>query len=420
MQFRHLETQQELETHLTDFFRHHVRRFAATGRQSLCATPEFCQFMRALVAEFGPSDRLRFGVLELDGRPLAWHFGFEVNGKFLLYQHTFDLDASDYTPGELLLWNLLAYAKDHFIREFDFGTGDELYKTRFANYSRETFSIFIEPPRFAGRIRGLRRSLQGYVQPLYRTVKQFARSRATMRAFRSMRIWAMGTMAGLRQADKNGVLWQYCLHLIREVIRDSVWSKQSIEVFAPDVLRSSHVTPPVGTDDSPEMEVGAAGFGDLVDLAWDRPDILLPSELPRCRKRLKKGARVYITKKVSRVVMLCWASTSTAAAVASCTARSGIRPDSLVMLIDECWSAHDSDLASAHRLLLSILANEASNLMANVPVYFGSDQPLLRRELERQGFVPEFHITRYKALGRLHRESVRLHPGNSLHSSQSA
>jgi hypothetical protein len=168
------------------------------------------------------------------------------------------------------------------------------------------------------------------------------------------------------------------------------------------------------------MEVGAAGFGDLVDLAWDRPDILLPSELQRCRKRLRRGARAYIAKKDSRVVMICWASTSTAAAVAACTARCGVRPDSLVMLIDECWSARDIDLAPAHRLLLSILANEAAKVKANVPVYCGSDQPHLGSELERQGFFPEFHITRYKALGRLHRESVRLHPNNSLHSSHTA
>ena len=78
-----------------------------------------------------PSSRLRaFEVLELDGRPFAWHFSFLVNGKFLLYQHTFDLDSWDYAPGEVLLSHLLQFAQEHVTREFDFGSGDEAYKPR--------------------------------------------------------------------------------------------------------------------------------------------------------------------------------------------------------------------------------------------------------------------------------------------------
>jgi CelD/BcsL family acetyltransferase involved in cellulose biosynthesis len=206
VRFRELETQHEAETHLTSFFDHHVRRFAVTGRRSVYAAAESRQFVRALVEELGLGERLRFGVLELDSRPLAWYFGFEVNGKFLLYQHTFDLDAAGYTPGELLLWNLLAYSRDHFIREFDFGSGDELYKNRFSNCSRETFSLFIEPRSFAGRVRGLVRSSQNYVQPLLRSVKKKVKSRATMRALRSLRRWKVAASAGRKKTDENGVL----------------------------------------------------------------------------------------------------------------------------------------------------------------------------------------------------------------------
>lgn len=82
VRFRHLETMQEVEPYLTAFFRHHVRRHALVGRRSACATPEFCQFIRALIQELAPEGWVRFGVLELDSRPLAWHLGFQVNGKF--------------------------------------------------------------------------------------------------------------------------------------------------------------------------------------------------------------------------------------------------------------------------------------------------------------------------------------------------
>ena len=198
VRFHHLQTQQATGPYLNDFFHHHVRRHAAIGKRSVYAVPESCEFIRTLFAKLGPE--ARFGVLELDGRPLAWYLGFQVNGKFLLYQHTFDLDASAYTPGELLLWNLFEYARDHVAREFDFGNGDEPYKNRFANHSRETFSLYIEPFGWKGRTRGLARKAQGYLLPSLLEIKQIAKShRATLRAFRSIRTWVLRTCGRVRQ-----------------------------------------------------------------------------------------------------------------------------------------------------------------------------------------------------------------------------
>jgi len=195
VRFRHLTTQQAAGASLDDFFRHHVRRHAAIGKQSAYASPESCQFIRTLFANIGPA--ARFGVLELDGRPLAWHFGFQVNGKFLLYQHTFDLDAAEYTPGEVLMWYLLEYARDHVARELDFGNGNEPYKDRFANHLRDTFSLFIEPSGLKGRIRGLARTAQAHLLPALLKIKQIARShRTSLRAFRSMRTWVLGRAVG--------------------------------------------------------------------------------------------------------------------------------------------------------------------------------------------------------------------------------
>jgi CelD/BcsL family acetyltransferase involved in cellulose biosynthesis len=246
VRFRHLETQPAAESYLNDFFRHHVRRHAAIGRRSVYVAPESCQFIRTLVAKLGPA--ARFGVLELDGRPLAWHFGFQVNGKFLLYQHTFDLDAAEYTPGELLLWNLFEYAKDHVAREFDFGKGSEPYKDRFANHTRETFSLFIEPIGLKGRARGLVRSLQAHLSPYLLETKQIAKShRATLRAFRSIRKWVLSTRGWARQDKKNEALADCGLHLTEEKFGKSVGGKTSADVFSSE-------TPQTGDEGS---EVGA-------------------------------------------------------------------------------------------------------------------------------------------------------------------
>jgi CelD/BcsL family acetyltransferase involved in cellulose biosynthesis len=235
VRFHHLPTQQAAGTCLNDFFRHHIRRHAAIGRRSVYAAPESCQFIRMLFANLGSA--VRFGVLELDGRPLAWHFGFQVNGKFMLYQHTFDVAKADYTPGELLLWNLFEYAKDNVTREFDFGKGDEPYKSRFANHSRETFSLFIEPFGFKGRTRGLARKVQGHVLPHLLEMKQTVKSnRATLRAFRSMRTWVLKTFGGLRSERDKGLVSE--LPVSEEKLGNSVWGEESPNEFASETAHT--------------------------------------------------------------------------------------------------------------------------------------------------------------------------------------
>ena len=230
VRFRHLDAQQAAEGSLDDFFHYHVRRHVAIGKVSAYSDPEACQFIRTLFAELGPA--VRFGVLELDGRPLAWHFGFEANGKFLLYQHTFDLEASRYTPGELLMWNLFEYAQDHVSREFDFGKGNELYKNRYANSSRETFSLFVEPRGLGGRIRGLGRSVQAHLAPPLWEIQQMAKSHATtLRAFRSVRRWLMRTSGGARP-DKKQAAASYGAPATVKERGNPVWGTRPAEVFA--------------------------------------------------------------------------------------------------------------------------------------------------------------------------------------------
>jgi CelD/BcsL family acetyltransferase involved in cellulose biosynthesis len=421
LRFRHLQTPDEIEAYLPDFFRHHVRRHAAIGRRSVCARPEFCQFIRAIIQELGPRGRVRFGVLELDGRALAWELAFQVNGKFMLYQHTFDLDASHYTPGEVILWNALEYARDNVSREFDFGSGDELYKDRFANYSRETYSLFVTPRGLRGWVRGSARGIQAFVQPGFSKMKEIAKSRRmTLRAFRAARMWMLGTWGCVRQARKNGSLLQCGLHLTKKVFGNSVWSRRSADVFALEPSRLGDGDPLLSTPSEGDQDVRVAQFGDLVDLSWQHPEILSLNELAQCRKRLQNGDHVYIVRENSDVVSVCWASGPAEAAAAPGTARIGIAASTPAIVIDELWSIRDRDLSASYRLLLSVLAREASRQKANILVYCSSEQPALRRELEHQGSRPTFRITRYRALGRLQRESVRPYPANSSYSAQAA
>jgi CelD/BcsL family acetyltransferase involved in cellulose biosynthesis len=416
VRFHHVETAQAAAQYLPAFFLNHVRRHAVVGRESSCAVPEFCEFMRELTRELLPSGNLRFGVLELDGQPLAWAFAFEVNGKYLLYQHTFDLDAWHYTPGELLLWNTLEYARGHVPREFDFGKGDELYKDRFANYSRETFSLYAEPRNLGGRMRGLGRSFQALAQPVLNRIKQIAKSRpATVRAFRELRMSTVGLWGSLRQARNNGSLLRYGLEAAAGLFHNSVWSKRATDVFALEASTGASASPSLASQNQRDCEVRAAQFGELVDLAWQHPSILSLNQLPQCRKRMRDGDQVYLVLDHDTVTGMFWASIGADTAAGSESKPTAGAP---AITLEESWRASGSELLPSYRALLSTLKREAASQQRTLLVHCTPEQSALRAELQRQGFVARYQAVRYKVFHRFQRESVSMYPHGTLRTSQ--
>ncbi len=169
LSFRHVEDRQEiLDRHLHEFFRMQVARRAMDGIESQFLRPSARAMTEALIREFDPAHELRFSVLELEGRPVAYHLGIQHAGTLTWYMPVFDLDYWDDGPGEVLLRNLLKYAHEQRLAEFDFTIGDEAYKSRFSNCVRRTFTLYfyrsphsvaVETRRVLRAVRnGLRRS----------------------------------------------------------------------------------------------------------------------------------------------------------------------------------------------------------------------------------------------------------------------
>ncbi|MBV9339591.1 MAG: GNAT family N-acetyltransferase [Acidobacteria bacterium] len=377
LEFRYLETAPEARKHLCDFFRHHVRRKMMMGRRSSCESSEFRHFLLALVEEIGLRKAFRFGVLELDSRPLAWAIGFQVNGKFLLYQHTFDLNVWDNSPGEVLMWHLLEYASKNVTREFDFGKGEEAYKKRFTNYARETFSLFLEPPNIAGEVRGRLRKATGYVHVATRSLKRTIQEhRPVLHIFRSCQGWLMQAATGVRHAWRRG-------ELLKTVI-DLPGSRGTTYLLGEGGVTERNIRrPAAGCDSGASISVGH--LGDLVSLALESPLVLARSELPRCRQRLKHGDRVYIVRENSKVTLLCWLAIKASANARQCTQGSAVDSDRSALLLYECTSFSPS--SASFRQLLSVLISEASTKKAELMVKCRTDQLVFRYELQRQGFL---------------------------------
>ena len=367
------------------------------GRESTCTRPEFRNFLRAVVEEFDPNGSLRFEVLELDGRPFAWHFSFLVNGKFLLYQHTFDLDSWDYAPGEVLLSHLLQFAQENVTREFDFGSGDEAYKGRFARHTRETFSLYVEPSGLKGKIRGWFRAGQSYLYPAVNDLKQRAKAHSGMfRLLRGIRISTGGFMSRIRQARKEGTLLQYGLRSTARLIRSAVWGKEETDVFPWERFAGPDAGAPRDHSGDDELEITPGKFGDLVDLATEQADAVVANELPEFRQRLKKGDRVYIGRKSARVALFAWTSTGKADDILMRNLPLAMSTGRTALVMYESWTELGPTDSALCRQLLSVLRLEAVSKKLDLIFRCGPDQATFRTELEHQGFLPQYRIVRYR------------------------
>lgn len=119
---------------LDDFFAQHVSRRALAGGRSLFLDERSRAFYHRLIEQFDPAIELRFAALEVDGRAVAYHLGFELDGRFTWYKPSFDVDYWDCGVGEVLLKRLLEYVRERQVNEFDFTRGDESFKDRFSNH----------------------------------------------------------------------------------------------------------------------------------------------------------------------------------------------------------------------------------------------------------------------------------------------
>jgi CelD/BcsL family acetyltransferase involved in cellulose biosynthesis len=142
LRFYHIEEREKIKKHLPLFFKQHMERRGKAGDRSLFYTEVAQNFYLQLIDELDPRRELRFAVLELDNRPVAYHFGFETGNKFIWYKPSFDVEFWKYSPGEVIIWNLLDYISQKNITEFDFTVGNEDFKTRFTNFVRSNHALY--------------------------------------------------------------------------------------------------------------------------------------------------------------------------------------------------------------------------------------------------------------------------------------
>lgn len=137
--FRHVSSVEEVVAMLPAFFDQHRTRWRAAGKPSLFNQPGQTKFYEELARTLQSRGWLQFSVLEFNGAPIAFHFGFDYCGCVTWYKPSFDVRYAEHSPGLLLTRQLIEDGLRRERVELDFTAGDEAFKGRFA--SRERFNV---------------------------------------------------------------------------------------------------------------------------------------------------------------------------------------------------------------------------------------------------------------------------------------
>jgi CelD/BcsL family acetyltransferase involved in cellulose biosynthesis len=402
--FRHIESETEAQQQLTHFFRCHRRRCAVLAKTSCFEEPEMRSMMRTLAGQLDLRRELRFGVLELNGRPLAWSLGFQANGKYAYYQQTFDLDAEEYAPGEVLLHYLLSYAKESVEREFDFLRGDEFFKRRFATQINPCRTVYLQRPGIRGRLRGFRRSLQGQLRGGNTRIEGFVRTHENVfHVFRSLSTWNRKMSRRLRLARTTGELTDYLLTSCLELFRRVVWSKYRAIVFQSEGDKGLAALPPCLTSNA-SITIMTGRLSDLADLALEHPEILFPG-FREYRNRLKRGDQVYLVRQNNELTLAAWTGVRPISELSRIAYASPNRDSKVAVAMYECWPIREPGVGCTQ--LLAMLATEASQEKLGLLVCCPAVPPVSRVELESRGFLPGFRIIGHRILRWFRHDSVR-------------
>lgn len=116
-----------------------ANRYIKTNKRNIFADKRFIKFYQK---QFNNNKVLKthISILKLDEKIISIHIGIIHNNSFYYLMPAYDEQFSKFSPGKILLSYLLKWTEENEIYLFDFTTGNENYKTIWAN---NVNSIFI-------------------------------------------------------------------------------------------------------------------------------------------------------------------------------------------------------------------------------------------------------------------------------------
>ncbi len=107
-------------------------QYLRTGRRDALEDPWRQRLLTELLTSSSPDCRGVMSVLKANGQTIAWHFGLRNQAAFHWWFPAYAAEFGAYSPGLLLLNEIIAHECAADTRRIDLGTGDSDYKTRLA------------------------------------------------------------------------------------------------------------------------------------------------------------------------------------------------------------------------------------------------------------------------------------------------
>jgi CelD/BcsL family acetyltransferase involved in cellulose biosynthesis len=290
--FRHIVDREEIRLHLPTFFQQHIARRAMAGSESLFSQEKARTFFHALPDQLDPRTELRFSVLEVNGTPIAYHLGFELQRKFIWYVPTFDINLWKCSPGEVLIKSLFEYIASRDIREFDFTRGGEGFKERFANSVKKNFALHLYPPRPRGR------AIQLYHIAKEQTKVQFEKTPRLLSLVRSLRLGGKKAYRRFTTTLHSHDLLTLAAKLLRGAIRTIVFAHDKVLVFS--------CYPTSNAVSNELLKIHRGTLSDLAHISVEFPGHLGALRLHTALKRFDSGDSLYIARDVDGVAGIAW------------------------------------------------------------------------------------------------------------------
>ncbi len=148
-------TEEQLDAGIQAIFAAQISRFLVTNRFSPLIGSERRIFLMELGKLLSCVGWLRVSQLEVNGRPIAWNYGFRFHDSWFWYLPTFLVQYADSSPGSCLLRLLTDEAcSDPSVKRLDLGLGDESYKARFCNahHSTRYVQLSLSMPRHLANV----------------------------------------------------------------------------------------------------------------------------------------------------------------------------------------------------------------------------------------------------------------------------
>jgi CelD/BcsL family acetyltransferase involved in cellulose biosynthesis len=128
---------------LEKFYALEASGWKGTEGTAIQCDPHTRQFYDAVAQAAAHDGYLSLDFLELNGKPIAGHFGFNLRGRYFLAKAGYDEAFRRHGPGQLLVHEILSQTRERRLREFDFvgpATWDE---SRWASARRTNYRVFI-------------------------------------------------------------------------------------------------------------------------------------------------------------------------------------------------------------------------------------------------------------------------------------